>query len=75
VTPQELFAVGLRLIGVWFAVSALPEILALNYFGALPGITGLILLTRADLIVQLCYPKGSRKIDQPEKPPRDFRDF
>jgi len=75
VTAQELFAVGLRLIGIWFAVSALPEIFALNYFGALPGIAGLILLTRADLITQLCYPKGSGKPDPQEKPPRDFRDF
>ncbi len=73
-TPKELFAVGIRLIGVWFAVSALPQVFALNYFGVLPGIAGLILITRADLIADFCYPKESRKTDGLENIPRDFRD-
>ena len=74
VTPKETFAVGIRLIGVWFAMSAIPAVFALDYFGVLPGIAGLILLTRADLIAYFFYPKESRKTDELEKPPRDFRD-
>ena len=74
-TPKEIFTVGIRLIGVWFALSAIPDIFALNYFGVLPGIAGLILMTRADLIAYFCYPKQSRKTDELEKPPQDFRDY
>ena len=55
-------------------MASLPEVIALNYFGAVPGITGLILITRADLIAGFCYPKSFRVPDGLEKPPRDFRD-
>ena len=73
-TPKELFAVGLRLVGVWFAVSTLPDMLTINYLGAVPGIAGLVLITRADLIAQLCYPKDVRRDDRREHAPGDFRD-
>jgi hypothetical protein len=73
-TAREQFGVGLRLVGVWFAVSALPELVALNYAAAMPGIAGLILITRADFIAQLCYPTEFRTDDWRERVPKDFRD-
>jgi len=74
VTAKELFIVGLRLLGIYFAVAAIPAALSLDYFGACPGVAGLILLTRADLIANLCYPRDARKDDRLERVPRDFRD-
>ena len=74
-TAKEFFAAGLRLLGIYFAVAAIPAALSLDYFGACPGIAGLILLTRADLIANLCYPREARPADRLEKIPRDYRDM
>ncbi len=68
-TAKDLFGVGVRLIGLVAVMMALPELLHLNYLGAGPGVAGLILITRAELIAHLCYPQHSR-----EKAFKDFRE-
>ncbi len=62
---DELFGVGVRWIGLVCAMLALPELLQLDYMAAVQaagqGVAGLILMTRADWIVRLCYPKDFRE--------------
>jgi hypothetical protein len=77
VTPKELFAVGVRLVGLWFVMATIPELFALSYLGIAPAVAGLILITRADLIAQFCYPNELRNDalrDLRDKVPKDFRD-
>jgi len=72
--PRELFGIGIRLVGLAATVKSLPEMLALDYLGSVPGIAGLVLLTRADLIARFCYPLDPRDQDWRVKVPKDFRD-
>ena len=68
--PDELFGVGVRWIGLICALTGLPALLQFNYSAAISGagqvVAGLILMTRADVIVRVCYPKT--------KDLTDFRD-
>jgi hypothetical protein len=62
---HELFGVGVRWIGLICVLSGLPAISSFNYTAILGVagqiVVGLILITRADLIVRLCYPKEFRE--------------
>jgi hypothetical protein len=68
--PDELFGVGVRWIGLICALTGLPALLQFNYGAAISGagqvVLGLLLMTRADAIVRVCYPKT--------KDLTDFRD-
>lgn len=73
---KELFAIGVRLIGLTAIMVTIPELFTLNYLAAAPAIVGLILITRADLIANLCYPRDLSKGNlQTRAVPRDFRDM
>ncbi len=62
---KDLFELGVRLIGVLSVVLGLPSVLLLDYGAAAQIVAGLILITRADVIGNFCYP-----------PPRvDYRDL
>jgi hypothetical protein len=69
-TAKELFGVGVRLSGLLCIVMSLPGLISFNYgatLGAAGGVAaGLILITRADLIVQLSYPQDFREKDSRE---------
>lgn len=71
--PRELFGVGVRLIGLAGALAGLPQLslLPLNLGAALQVVAGVLLLMRADLLVNLCYPpkRESWRNDSPH--PRD----
>jgi hypothetical protein len=67
ITAKELFGVGVRLIGLITVVSCVPSLFHLDYLALAPVVVGLILLTRADAIAQLCYPRDARE--------RDLKDF
>jgi len=58
-TPRELFAVGLRLIGVCAIVVTAPALISipLNVMAAAQVVIGALLLTKADLFALLCYPR------------------
>jgi hypothetical protein len=58
-TAKELFGVGVRLIGLVTALVYLPALVLLHYVDGAMGVIGLLLLTRADLIAHLCYPKDA----------------
>lgn len=58
---DEVFGVGVRLIGLIFVLSGLPNLLQLDYYTAAQVIAGLILVTRADSITRGCYPRHSRQ--------------
>ena len=73
-TAKELFGVGVRLVGLIAALASLPSLLQLNLLGALPGVAGLVLLTRADWIADRCYPIQRPGDDWRVKTPKDFRD-
>lgn len=73
--PKELFAVGVRLIGLASVMVTIPDLFSLNYLAFAPAVAGLILITRADLIANLCYPKElTRGNFEIRAVPRDFRD-
>lgn len=55
-TAKELFGVGVRLIGLITALMYVPALAQLNYLTGAMGVVGLLLLTRADLLAQFCYP-------------------
>jgi hypothetical protein len=74
VTAKEFFGAGVRLVGIAAALVYLPALLQRDYLGAVPGVAGLVLLTRADLIARLCYPLDPRDEDWRAKVPKDFRD-
>ena len=59
--PAESFGVGVRLVGLFFAIYALPGCFQLDIYSAAHVVAGLILVTRADSIVRLCYPKNARQ--------------
>jgi hypothetical protein len=73
-TAKELFGVGVRLAGLITALVHLPAVLQRDFLGAVPGVAGLILLTRADWIADRYYPIDSRNDDWRVKTPKDFRD-
>ena len=59
--PSEIFGVGVRLVGLFFVTYGLPGCFQLDIYSAGHVVAGLILVTRADLIVRLCYPKNARQ--------------
>ncbi len=61
--PRELFGVGVRLTGLVAAVGALPALLGipLNVGAAAQVVLGLILITRAEMVVDLSYGTDRRK--------------
>ena len=58
-TPRELFAVGLRLIGVGAIIVTAPALISipLNVMAAAQVVIGAMLVTKADLFALLCYPR------------------
>jgi hypothetical protein len=73
-TAKEFFGAGVRLVGIAAALLYLPAMLQRDYLGAVPGVAGLVLLTRADWIARLCYGVDPRNDDWQVKAPKDFRD-
>jgi hypothetical protein len=79
--PQDLFGMGVRLVGLVGVLLGMPALFRLDLVGAAPCVAGLILITRADLIVKLCYPTSALKAQWREKfppqdePPKDFTDL
>ncbi len=74
-TPKELFAVGVRWIGLATVMVTIPNLFTINYVAFAPAVAGLILITRADLFASLCYQRDPTKAGlQTRAVPRDFRD-
>ncbi len=63
-TAKALFGVCVRVVGLVVSISGIPDLLTPMYWaGALPVVGGLVLITKADFIAGLCYPKRARDKD------------